>query len=195
MREAFRVASSHQPGDAATIIGAEGAALANAKTVLLDQRTNVAGSPTTPVAVKRRLYWPAMLPAFAPQTRRAKRPPLCDRRAAATARKYGWEPRFCWWCWPAVRAVFYIYKARKLAQQQVAAPTTQAPTQSAESNQTGTTATGPTQTELTKPADTKVDNQKSISVIARLRQSKPSTRRPKTTSPRKSTEPANSRVT
>jgi len=33
MREAFRVASSHQPGDAATIIGAEGAALANAKTV------------------------------------------------------------------------------------------------------------------------------------------------------------------
>jgi len=72
---------------------------------------------------------------------------------------------------------FYIYKARKHTQQQVAAPHTQAPIQSAESNQTGTTATGPTQTELTKPTDTKVDKPKAIPVIARLRQSKPSKRR------------------
>ena len=46
MREALRVAAAYLPGEAATIIGADSAALANANTVLLDQATKVGGSPT-----------------------------------------------------------------------------------------------------------------------------------------------------
>ncbi len=160
MREAFRVASSHQPGDAATIIGAEGAALANAKTVLLDQRTKVAGSPTTPVASEAQ----TLLAGDATSVRAAS----SSAETATVVRPAGNGNRTKVWLGAALLLVllaggaggFYIYRARKQAQQQVAPPTTQAPTQPAESNQTGTTATGPTQTELTKPADTKVDKPK-----------------------------------
>lgn len=160
MREALRLAAVQQPGEAATIIGADGAAVANANTILLEQPTKVAGSPTTPVASDAQ----TLLAGDATSVRAAN----SSSETATVVRPAGNGNRTKVWLGAAILLVvlaggaggFYIYKARKQAQEQGAAPTTQAPTQSAGPNQTETTATGATQTESSKPSDTTVDKPK-----------------------------------
>lgn len=160
MREAFRRAAAHQPVDAATIIGGEGAALANANTVLLEQGTKVAGGSTRPVASEAQ----TLLGGDATSVRAAN----SAAETATVVRPATNGNRTKVWLGAALLLVvvaggaggFYIYKARKQAQQQTAAPTTQAPTQSAEPNQTGITTTGATRPESSQSAETKVDKPK-----------------------------------
>jgi serine/threonine protein kinase len=157
MREALRVAAVHQPGDAETIVGADAVALANANTVLLEQATKVAGSATTPLAGEAQ----TLLTGDATSVRASN----LAAETATVVRPATNGNRTKVWLGAALVLVvlaggaggFYIYKARKQAQQN-AAPTTQAPTQPAQPNQTTSTATdGATQTGSTKSSDTKVD--------------------------------------
>jgi eukaryotic-like serine/threonine-protein kinase len=161
MREGLRLASAHQPRDAATIIGANGAALANANTVLLEQGTKVARSDTRPVTSEA----PTLLGGDATSVRAAN----SSAETATVVRSATSGSRTKVWLGAALLLVvlaggaggFYIYKARKQAQQQQsAAPTTPAPIQSTEPNQTGTTTTSRNGTESSQPSDTRVDKPK-----------------------------------
>lgn len=159
MREGLRLAAVHQPVGAATIIGGDGAALANANTVLLEQGTKVAGAATTPVASEAQ----TLLAGDATSVRAAN----SSAETATVVRPVTGGNRTRVWLGAALLLVvlaggaggFYLYK-KKQAQQQSAAPTTQAPTQSAEPNQTGTTAPGVTQPPSSQPSDTGVDKPK-----------------------------------
>ncbi|MFS8085711.1 MAG: serine/threonine-protein kinase, partial [Acidobacteriota bacterium] len=153
MREALRVAASHQPGEAATILVAD-AALANASTVLLEQPTKIAGSPTARVSSEAR----TLMAADATGVRAAN----SLGETATVVRPAASGSRTKVWLGAALLLVvlaggaggFYIYEARKQAQQQTAAPTTQAPTQTAQPNQTTTAASdGAPQTESNKVSD------------------------------------------
>jgi serine/threonine protein kinase len=159
MREALRLASAHQPGGAATIIGGDGAALANANTVLLEQPTQVAGAVTTPIASEAKTLLGGDTTSVRAANSAAETSTVVHPATSGNRTKVWLGAGLLLVVLAGAAAGFYIYKARKQAQQQSAAPTTQSPTQSAEPNQTVTTTTGATQPQ-SPPSDPKVDKPK-----------------------------------
>jgi protein kinase-like protein len=135
MREALRLAATQQPGDAATIVTANAGGLADANTILLERGTKVAGVHTTPVASEAH----TLLADEATNVRAAR---AGSTETATVVRPPATANRAKVWLAAALVLIvlaggaggFYIYRARKQAQANAAAPT-QAPAQSTESNQ------------------------------------------------------------
>lgn len=185
MREALRIAAAHLPGEAETIVGADALASANAKMVLLEQVTKVAGSPTAPMPSEAQ----TLLAGDATKVRAAS----SAAETATVVRPAANGNRTKVWLGAALLLVmlaggaggFYIYKARKQAQQnQGAPPTTQAPTQPAQPNQTTTTATessaptDPGRTSEVRPDKAKVDTSQRAATSKQTVEEKPDVNKP-----------------
>ena len=161
MREALRIAATQPLGDAETIIGAGSAAAANANTVLLDQRTNVAGAQTTPMASEAA----TLLGGDATSVRAA----TSTGETATVVRPATNGNRMKVWLGAALLLVvlaggaggFYIYRARKQAQQQAqqntAAPATES--QPVQSTQASDSSSGDKSQQDGK-AQTQLENEK-----------------------------------
>jgi serine/threonine protein kinase len=190
MREALKVAATQQPGDAATIVGADAAALANANTVLLEQGTKVGGAHTTPMASEAHTLLTddatnvRSVRAGSSETATVVRPPAGANRAKV-------------WLGAALVLIvlaggaggFYIYRARKQAQENAAAATTQPPSQSTESNQAekGTTVDSvqvdPGKTSESKSDKAKVDTTSRAATSKQASEKKAEVRQPEQTQP------------
>jgi serine/threonine protein kinase len=159
MREALRIAATQPLGDAEMIVGADSAAKANAHTIILEQRTKIAGAPTTPMGSEAA----TLLGGNATSVRAA----TSTGERATVVRPATNGNRMRVWLVAALLLIvlaggaggFYLYRARKQTQQS-ATPATQAAT-ATESNQTSSTASeSSVPTDPGNTSEKKVDNAK-----------------------------------
>lgn len=156
MREALRLAATNQTGEAATIVGADSAALADAKTVLLEQATKVGGSPTTPINSEAR----TLLAGDATRVRAASL--AAETATVVRPANNGNRTRALLGAALVVLVLaggaggFYLYKRKQAQQQQSGSPAAQASPQPSEANQTTKASSQPA--EIEKGPETKVEN-------------------------------------
>jgi eukaryotic-like serine/threonine-protein kinase len=156
MREALRLAAANQTAEAATIVGADPAALANANTILLDQATKVGGSPTAPMTSEAKTLLAGDATSFrtanlAAETATVVRPANNGNRTRVLL-----GAALVVLILAGGAGGFYLYKKKQAQQQQNVSPAAQVSPQQPEANQTTNTSSQPAAGE--KDPDIKIDN-------------------------------------
>ena len=136
MREALRLAVANQPGAAATILGADSAALANANTVLLEQATKVGGSPTTPITSEAKTLLAGDATSVRAGTSAAETATVVRPATNGNRAKVWMGAALVLLVLAGGAGGFYLYKRKQAQQQQNVSPAAQASPQQSEANQT-----------------------------------------------------------